>query len=293
MADQEPMRTEMRRLSLDDLALVEVNARHMTSDTFKRLVENVRQDGSLTSVPFAVREEDGKYRVLSGNHRVMAARDAGMKEIWVLVTDDPLSSDRRIAIQLSHNAIVGEDDPSVLAYLYEQIEGVDARLYSGVDDPQDWPGLELPGFGSPDPELLATVLLFTEAERDTVRGALEAAADLAPHASEVWLAPLSLWDRTLSALDLGRTAGRVWRTGLGLAVVLEVFEAHRHDLAGMMWQTIEGQGHPQDVPIAMILGVDRLPPDTARKLDEVASKAVDSGELPNAERWRVLERLWD
>jgi hypothetical protein len=118
-----------------ELKLLELNARFMRHEEFQRLVANVKNDGRLTSVPFACLDPaDGKYLVLSGNHRTKAAIAAGLKEIDLMVTDDPLTEDEKIAIQLSHNSIAGEDDPAILKILYEKIGNVDLKAYSGLDD---------------------------------------------------------------------------------------------------------------------------------------------------------------
>lgn len=72
--------TRIERMDPKALKLLERNARFMRQETYARLVDNVRRDGRLTSVPFAIREPDGRYLVLSGNHRTMAAIDAGLEE---------------------------------------------------------------------------------------------------------------------------------------------------------------------------------------------------------------------
>ena len=68
----------------DELGLLEKNARYMKAEQFQNLVENVKKDGNLSSLPLCYREKDGKLRVLSGNHRVMAARQAGVEQVLVL-----------------------------------------------------------------------------------------------------------------------------------------------------------------------------------------------------------------
>lgn len=61
------------------LKLLETNARYMTNDKFARLVENIKRDKALGSVPLVYAGEDPKEpTVLSGNHRVMGARQAGL-----------------------------------------------------------------------------------------------------------------------------------------------------------------------------------------------------------------------
>lgn len=77
--------TQIIKIDPSELLLLELNARFMRHEQFARLVQNVRNDGKLTSVPFAVREDDGRYRVLSGNHRVQAAVEAGLTTIDCMV----------------------------------------------------------------------------------------------------------------------------------------------------------------------------------------------------------------
>ncbi|MFZ2087034.1 MAG: ParB N-terminal domain-containing protein [Desulfobaccales bacterium] len=116
-----------------DLKLLEKNARYMKAEQFQALVENVKQDGNLSSLPLCYREKDGKLRVLSGNHRVMGARQAGVESVLVMVVPDEKDGDQRLAIQLSHNAIVGQDDLMILKDLWESIKDVQAKVYAGLD----------------------------------------------------------------------------------------------------------------------------------------------------------------
>jgi hypothetical protein len=104
------------------------NARYMKGEQFNQLVDNLRRDGVLTSHPLV---HDGV--VLSGNHRVLAAMKAGIEEAEVIEIVGPLPDARKLALQLSHNAIAGQDDPSLLATLYAELD-LDLKRYSGVTD---------------------------------------------------------------------------------------------------------------------------------------------------------------
>ncbi|WP_433353408.1 ParB N-terminal domain-containing protein [Micromonospora saelicesensis] len=109
----------------------------MRKETFDRLVANVRRDGALTSTPLVWHDAaTERMVVLSGNHRLMAAREVGLTAVDVIVVDQQLSRARQVAPQLSHNAIEGEDDPATLKHLYEELDDVDWRAYSGLDDKQ-------------------------------------------------------------------------------------------------------------------------------------------------------------
>jgi len=144
------MHTKVIDIDPRRLKPLEVNARYMPHETFQRLVANIKKDGGLTQLPFAAPykyyfpenalpiDDTGAiiYEVLSGNHRVMASIEAGLEMIQIQVTDEPLSPNRRKAIQLSHNALTGLDDPTLLAEIYQSINDIDFRLYAGLDDKQ-------------------------------------------------------------------------------------------------------------------------------------------------------------
>lgn len=59
-----PIETAIRRVALAELKLMEKNAHYMDPDEFTRLVNNIKKDGVLTSLPVVYRGT-----VLSGNHR--------------------------------------------------------------------------------------------------------------------------------------------------------------------------------------------------------------------------------
>ncbi|XWN29730.1 MAG: ParB/Srx family N-terminal domain-containing protein [Devosia sp.] len=115
----------------------------MPERQFKQLVENVQRDGCLTSAPL-VYPKGKDLVVLSGNHRVKAAVAAGLAEISVIEIQGELTKNRQTAIQLSHNAIVGEDDQNLLRELYESLDVME-QLYSGITD-NDLQILEDPEF---------------------------------------------------------------------------------------------------------------------------------------------------
>lgn len=117
-----------------DIQPVSKNAHYMSKKTYDRLVANIREDGNLSSLPFCWKREDGTFVALSGNHRVKAATAADVKQLLVLYTDAEMDRSQQIAIQLSHNAIVGEDNPTVLRELWEEIDVLRFKVYSGLDE---------------------------------------------------------------------------------------------------------------------------------------------------------------
>jgi hypothetical protein len=127
------LRTRVIRTKLSELKLLEKNARFMKGATFARLVANLKKDGCLTSLPLVRRDEDGKLEVISGNHRVAAGLKAGIEESDVIEVTSPLTRAQFVALQLSHNAVAGEDDPNILRSLYDELD-LGWKEYSGLTD---------------------------------------------------------------------------------------------------------------------------------------------------------------
>lgn len=119
----------------NDCSLLEKNARYMSKEMLERLSENIRQDGFLSQLPFAIKQENGKYLILSGNHRIKAAIRAKQKRILILYgLESDFDKNRRIAVQLSHNAIAGKDDLGILKELYLEIDDIYSKEYTGLID---------------------------------------------------------------------------------------------------------------------------------------------------------------
>ena len=126
------LETEIITVDPRDLYLLERNARFMPERQFKTLVDNLRRDGCLTSLPLVIMD-GGRLKVLSGNHRTKASIAAGLATIQVMKIVGELPAERQVAIQLAQNALVGQDDPNLLRELYESLDVLEQR-YTGITD---------------------------------------------------------------------------------------------------------------------------------------------------------------
>jgi len=123
-------------VNIGEIELVETNANFMTQEVFNQLVENIKRDGQLTSTIFCIPKvegEYGKYIVISGNHRLQAAKMAGLSAVPIMLGHE-LTEDQILGIQISHNELHGEDDVEVLKQLLDRINSVDYKTYTGVDE---------------------------------------------------------------------------------------------------------------------------------------------------------------
>lgn len=128
-------RFKIEDVEISKIRLIEKNARYMEQSDFRALVDNIKRDGELSSVPFCVKRDDGNFTVVSGNHRVEAAKMAGLTIIPVMyVMESETSNDEIRAKQLSHNSISGKDDPEILKQLLDEIRDVAFKEYAHISN---------------------------------------------------------------------------------------------------------------------------------------------------------------
>lgn len=123
---------ELWRVHVDELIEQARNARVMDPKTFKRLSSNIGKDSRLEQLPFCALRGD-VLEIVSGHHRVRAARAAGVTEIFILVDTSGLTRSEVVAKQLAHNAIQGADDVNVLKELFGELSTPADILESHID----------------------------------------------------------------------------------------------------------------------------------------------------------------
>lgn len=192
---------ELRLVDPQSLSLLKENARYFKKEMFKQLVQNVKADKKLSSVPLCHVAEGGKLEVLSGNHRVQASVEARLEVIMVMVILEDLSKSRQIAIQLSHNALVGVDDPQILANLWAKIDDIKAKCYAGLNskDLGDLKDIKLISFSTPTIRTRHLVFAFSDVEAEAVESVLKELAAIP--AKPIYLAPLSQFDAFFTLLQ--------------------------------------------------------------------------------------------
>ena len=175
MGDQVPYKIDV--VNPKEIELLDKNARYMTHDMFTSLVNNVKKDGALSSLPLCWKNPEGKLVVLSGNHRVQAATHAGLDFVMILVIEKDLSRSEQVAIQLSHNAISGKDDQAILKSLWEEIEDIDLRMYAGLDSEllAELDKLEFVTITDAQPEFKQIIFLFLPEEVEQIKALLQEA----------------------------------------------------------------------------------------------------------------------
>ena len=117
---------------IDNLREQDLNARVMTKEMMEQLSRNLKKRDYMESLPYCAQTKKG-IEIISGHHRVRAARMAGFKEIHILLDTNKLRKSEIIARQIAHNSISGIDDKQMLKKLFEQIGDVDLKLEAFLD----------------------------------------------------------------------------------------------------------------------------------------------------------------
>lgn len=123
------------RVSIGDLQEQDVNAHFMPSRVFNRLAENVAERGGLQSLPLLAQPGgEGPMEIVSGHHRIRAARAAGESELWCMLDEALQTRSEIVSAQLAHNALIGGDDTDLVDQLLKKIDNPDDLLASGLSD---------------------------------------------------------------------------------------------------------------------------------------------------------------
>lgn len=162
-------KTAVYKVPLDEIIERDKNANVMEPRFFLRLIENIKHDKRLESLPFGHLIKKGErtlFEVISGHHRIRAARSASREYVYCLVCEETLPEDQVKSKQLAHNRLHGYDDPQIAREIYESIIDVDGKIATGYDD-RDF-GVEYPVFSGDalnlDFELKQVTLLFLPSE---------------------------------------------------------------------------------------------------------------------------------
>ncbi len=273
-----------------EIKLLETNARYMKNEEFNGLVDNVRRDGKLTSTPFLCKDKDGRWLCLSGNHRTRAAIEVGLETITCLATDDELSEEQQIAIQLSHNAIAGQDDPATLKALYEKILDTSLKKYSGLDDKT----LDLLdkfssiSISEANLQFQTLSMVFLPNELEAARKVIDEAKDRTKSSHDVWLARMEDYDAWLDAQETVSAAHNVKNVATAVEIILKLFQRNVTQLSEAWEDTTEDK---RWVPIETIIGRTKIPAENAKIIKKALDKMVGAGKISTENLYEGLAML--
>jgi len=275
-------------VNIDDVVIVEKNARYMTNETFKNLVANIRRDGGLTSVPLCWKR-NGKYLILSGNHRIQAARSAGQTHVLIIYIEKNLTRQEQVAIQLSHNSIVGQDDIIILKQLWDEIEDIGIKYYAGLDDKilEELKKMQLQSLSEVNLEYRQITFIFLDEEVDHIISLFNKALKEIS-SKEVFIGKLTEFDRLMKGLAKTQAAYNIHNMATSFMLMLNIFENHYDDLA-QGWEYTENAKNISWVPLASIFNTDNIPIEAARIIKKAIDKMKDRKNITQKNLWQAIE----
>ncbi|MHB1472396.1 MAG: ParB/RepB/Spo0J family partition protein [Dermatophilaceae bacterium] len=147
--------SELRHVEVDRCVALRRNPQFLSPHAMESLKSSISRDGFLA--PVLLRPMGNDYEVVSGNHRVMAARELGMTTVPAIIEDLDDRQSKRVAVNL--NTVHGDptaelmapflaemDDETLLSVhlsddLLDEVKRLDeelsARLES-MDVPEGW-----------------------------------------------------------------------------------------------------------------------------------------------------------
>lgn len=201
-----------------------------------------------------------------------------------------MALDKRLAIQLSHNAIFGEDDPAILKELYQAINDLDLKAYSGLDDKSLELLAEVNVSGLSEAALKFQIITFTflPDEVDEVKRVFDEVKALAA-GDELWVARWGAYAQFLDTLDEASSAHNIRNAATSLQAILALADRHKTELAEGWYNAETGTAvHNSWVPISTILNTGKLPAKGAAVLRQAVDKLIGKGEIEPDQRWKAL-----
>ena len=201
------------------------NARVMTTETFERLTLNIKRDGRLESLPLCTpnQNREGEYWIISGHHRIRAARAAGLESIFAIMDETKLTSDQIKSKQLAHNRLSGEDDEQMAQQILNEITDANLRFLTGWDDAdaKATEKLALEDFAVL-PKLATIVLLFADQELAEVSELLAALDKVPDEIRQVWMADMRDYSRMQKLMQAVSAKYDVRSTWVLLNIILRL-----------------------------------------------------------------------
>lgn len=117
-----PDKLILKYISIGDLEANDWNPQSMSKETFAALKKEISEVGFISPMQ-VVALEDGKYRILGGEHRWQAAKELGFTELpcGILPGKRWEEKDLQKAVTVRLNILSGHLDPEKFALLYQEM----------------------------------------------------------------------------------------------------------------------------------------------------------------------------
>lgn len=193
-----------------------------------------------------------------------------------MLCKEKLTKEQRTAIQLSHNSIIGQDDKAILKQLYESIDSLDFKKYSGLADDffAQFDKLDT-AFHIPVLDYQIISLLFLPSEIDSLIGIFKQAS-AAIDSNKYIVANLDDYDNyNAISTDISK-AICVKNPATVFLALMELAKKHIEELK-KIW--IEKAKPTDYVPISTIIGRSDIKKQDAMVFDRAVETMLSRGEI--------------
>jgi hypothetical protein len=290
---------EIREVRIDDLREQSVNPQVLEPKKFERLTENVRGRGMLESLPYTwLGPEADQIQIVSGHHRVRAARAAGQAKVHVLVDRQLLTRSQVVARQIAHNELHGEPDIESLRELAAEMTSVDDMLGSGLDEDffSNLPATDTVQFFQPqanfDWRTVNLTFLPHQFERfqeiiDHLDGTVNLVGVGAVEGFEEFAKVVANYARIEDIKSVGTTLARLVQMALDEIKAKELLTPDEDGVIDPL-----GDADPEVwVPLAAVTRSRNIPLSAAQVIDRALDVMMADGDTGIQNRWQALEFL--
>lgn len=259
----------------------DINARLMKDDMYQQLVSNIGKRKQLESLPFCALTD--KVEIISGHHRIRAAKDAGIKELPIILDVSGLSRSQIASKQLSHNAINGFDDKATMKEIAKIIDNVDDLIDSFVaKDVLDEQMEQINKVLTPQIEFDWKNVVFTFLPHEI--GDLDRLIDSLEKSGEyVYFAPREEYDRFMDAIQKVQKFENIKNMGATI-----------HRMVEYAYKELEEGEFEEDmdyVTLASIFGNATVPKESGERIKEVFKMIADEYGYTKRNGWKIFEVL--
>jgi hypothetical protein len=270
--------------NIEDLKEQDKNAHLMNPIMFNQLTENVKKRRALESVPLCALVEN-TIEIVSGHHRVRAAREAGLKRIVILLDTTGLSRSSIAAKQLAHNFLNGYDDKDLVAEIAKLITEVDDMIESYLEKTQiEVQQIDVGSLLNPsmDIEWKEVAFLFLHSQFDKFKELVSAIGKK----DMLGVADAEQFKPFIEALGKYQKYSDIHSVGMAVDILTkkaleEVADAEYSDET--QWQTIA----------SCLGGGGSIPKEEASILRKAIDEMVKEGSIDKKKRWQGLIKMAD
>lgn len=209
----------------------------------------------------------------------------------IMYTDEPMTNAEMVSRQLSHNAIEGKDDPLLLRELYDEINDVDWKEYTGLSEDQireleKMVNLTINPVGV---NYSAISMLFVDSEAEHLDEVFKSIQqELSGKDEAIYQNRMEDYSRLLQAMHEVKTAYGIKNNAVAMMLVLDIYESHKEELLAVAF---EDRKDSDWIDLSLILGSTQIPIEAAKVLQRAIDIMQARKEIKGSNKWQALEYL--